>query len=107
MFERMYVNVTRDSNNQEEKIMTAQISRRISEIAEDKARSVAAEWSEMGIGDARAMLGFTQEAMESGDDLPEPAEFAKDELHECMPPEEVEIAWPEMVTKIGRHLALM
>ena len=86
--------------------MTVRTSKRFHEIITEDARRVAAEWCEISVEDAKAMLALTIEAMRNGESLPEPAEFAKAQLRNHMTSKEVEIAWPEMVRKIGCQLSI-
>jgi uncharacterized protein YheU (UPF0270 family) len=86
--------------------MATKMRKRFYEMIAEDARIVAAEWREMGLEDAGAMLGMTREATRKGEILPEPAEQAKQRLRDYLPRNEVALAWPEMLKRIDIELRL-
>ena len=66
---------------------------RFNEMVAEDARIVAAEWREMGIEDARTMLAMTRESTIKGEELPEPAEQAKNRLRSYLHSQDIEKAW--------------
>ncbi len=94
------------NNKKHNSVTTNRKNRRFHEMIAEDARKVATEWRELGIEDALTMLAMTREAIRNGEPLPEPAEQAREQLRAYMHPNDIEIAWPEMLDRIGFQLQL-
>lgn len=87
--------------------MTSSISKRFEEMIAEDARRTAGEWLDIGTTEAKDMLQMTLNAMRNGEQLPEPAEMARDDLRSYLTEDEVEIAWPIFIRKLSDTLRLV